>query len=235
MNNHQIIKSSNHQIIYEDNHLIAAIKKSGQTVQPEPNKPQSLEEDVKAYIKIKYDKPGDVFLGVIHRLDMPVSGIVLFAKTSKALARMNELFHDRNVKKFYFAKVEHKPPHATDLITHFLKRDEKKNFTKAFVSEVKDGLKAQLKYEVIESKGIFSILKIELLTGRKHQIRAQLSAIGCPIAGDVKYGATKVRQTHNASDGLHTQSICLHAAELIFEHPVKKEMVHLKSNHPKWN
>lgn len=212
-------------IIYEDNHLIAAIKKSGQTVQPEPNKPQSLEEEVKGYIKKKYDKPGDVFLGVIHRLDMPVSGIVLFAKTSKALARMNELFHDRNVKKFYIAKVEHQPPYKSDLITHFLKRDEKKNFTKAFVSEVKDGLKAQLKYEVIESKGKFSILKIELLTGRKHQIRAQLSAIGCPIAGDVKYRALKP----NAD-----QSIFLHAAELIFEHPVKKEMIHLKSDHPKW-
>ena len=225
MNNHQIIKSSNPQIIYEDNHLIAAVKKTGQTVQPEPNKPQSLEEEVKAYIKKKYDKPGDVFLGVIHRLDMPVSGIVLFAKTSKALARMNELFHDRNLKKFYFAKVEHKPPHAADLITHYLKRDEKKNFTKAFVSEVKDGSKAQLKYEVIENNGKFSILKIELLTGRKHQIRAQLSAIGCPIAGDVKYGALKP----NAD-----QSICLHAAELVFEHPVIKEMVHLKSAHPKW-
>ncbi len=227
-----MINSPTHQlanspiILYEDNHLIAAIKKVGQTVQPETNKPQSLEEEVKAYIKKKYDKPGDVFLGVIHRLDMPVSGIVLFAKTSKALARMNELFHDRNVKKFYFAKVEHHPPHQQDLITHYLKRDEKKNFSKAFVSEVKDGLKAQLKYEVIESKGKFSILKIELLTGRKHQIRAQLSAIGCPIAGDIKYGALKP----NAD-----QSICLHAAELIFEHPVKKEMVHLKSEYPKWN
>ncbi len=210
-------------IIFEDNHLIAAVKRSGQTVQPEPNKPLSLEDEVKQYIKITHDKPGDVFLGVIHRLDMPVSGIVLFAKTSKALIRMNEIFQQRAVKKIYIAKVENRPPKPNDLITHFLKRDDKKNFTKAFVTEVKDGYKSQLKYEVIETKGRYSILKIELLTGRKHQIRAQLSAIGCPIVGDVKYGALK----SNAD-----QSISLHAAELSFEHPVKKEMIYLKSDYP---
>lgn len=214
------------EVLFEDNHLIAAIKRSGQTVQPEPGKPLSLEEEVKQYIKETKEKPGDVFLGVIHRLDMPVSGIVLFAKTSKALVRMNEIFQQREVKKIYVAKVENRPPKSNDLITHYLKRDEKKNFTKAFVSEVKDGYKSQLKYEVIETKGRYSLLRIELLTGRKHQIRAQLSAIGCPIAGDVKYGALKP----NAD-----QSVCLHAEQVSFIHPVKKEEIHLKTDFPKWH
>jgi 23S rRNA pseudouridine1911/1915/1917 synthase len=213
-------------VLFEDNHLIAAVKRSGQTVQPEPGKPESLEDEVKRYIKNTKEKPGDVFLGVIHRLDMPVSGIVLFAKTSKALVRMNEIFQQREVKKIYVAKVESKPPKASDLITHYLKRDEKKNFTKAFVSEIKDGYKSQLKYEVIHTLGKYTLLRVELLTGRKHQIRAQLSAIGCPIAGDVKYGALKPNPD---------QSICLHAEQLSFIHPVKKELINLVSNFPKWN
>lgn len=207
-------------IIYEDNHLIAAIKHAGQTVQPEPGKPLSLEEEVKRYIKEKYNKPGDVFIGVIHRLDMPVSGIVLFAKTSKALVRMNEIFQKREVKKIYYAWVENHPPKETDMITHWLKRDEKRNFTKAFIHEMKAADKAQLIYEEIKRKGNTSLLKIELLTGRKHQIRAQLSAIGCPIIGDVKYGASKPNTD---------QSISLSAVELSFEHPVKNEMIFLKN------
>jgi len=220
-----MINSPTHQfsnsltILFEDNHLIAAIKHSGQTVQPEPGKPESLEEEVKKYIKKKYNKPGEVFLGVIHRLDMPVSGIVLFAKTSKALIRMNEMFQKREVKKIYHALVEHHPPKEKDTITHWLKRDDKKNFTKAFVTETNHSEKAQLIYEVIEKKKNKTLLKIELLTGRKHQIRAQLSAIGSPIVGDIKYGASK----QNAD-----QSILLCAVELSFEHPVKKEMIYLK-------
>ena len=219
MNNHQIIESSNQQIIYEDNHLIAALKKSGQTVQPEPGKPMSLEDEVKSYIKEKYNKPGAVFLGVIHRLDMPVRGIVLFAKTSKALVRMNEIFQKREVKKIYHAWVEHHPPKKSETITHWLKRDEKKNFTKAFVTETKGSDLAQLIYDVIESKSNRTLLEIELLTGRKHQIRAQLSAIGCPIIGDVKYGASKP----NAD-----QSITLEAVKLSFVHPIKNEPVVIK-------
>ncbi len=203
-------------ILFEDNHLVAAVKKAGQTVQPEPGKPPSLEEEVKQYIKKKYDKPGEVFLGVIHRLDMPVAGIVLFARTSKALARMNELFQKREVSKIYEAWVEHAPPEQAGLITHWLKRDEKRNFTKAFISETKGADKAQLKYEVKEKKGNQTLLRIELLTGRKHQIRAQLSAIGCPIAGDVKYGASRPNPD---------QSIALAAVELGFIHPVTKEKV----------
>jgi 23S rRNA pseudouridine1911/1915/1917 synthase len=212
------LKPSPH-IVFEDNHLIAAIKKPGQTVQPEPGKPTSLEEEVKTYIKSKYEKPGEVFLGVIHRLDMPVSGIVLFARTSKALARMNEQFQKRQVRKIYEAIVEHIPPHEKELITHWLKRDEQRNFTKAFISETKGADKAQLTYEVINIEGKKTNVRIELHTGRKHQIRAQLSAIGCPIVGDVKYGAAAA---------LPDQSISLKAVELGFVHPVTKEGIIIK-------
>lgn len=208
------------KILFEDNHLIAAYKKSGQTVQPEPNKPLSLEEEVKAYIKEKYQKEGAVFLGVIHRLDMPVSGVVLFARTSKALARMNELFHDRLVGKFYEAWVENTPPNTEGLLTHYLKRDENKNFTKAFVSEVKQADKAQLKYKLLKKSANKTLLSIELLTGRKHQIRAQLSAMGCPIVGDLKYGASRP-----FSDGM----IALQSCKLTFIHPVKNEAVVIAS------
>jgi 23S rRNA pseudouridine1911/1915/1917 synthase len=208
------------QILFEDNHLIAAFKKSGQTVQPEPGKPISLEEEVKSYIKEKYQKEGAVFLGVIHRLDMPVSGVVLFARTSKALARMNEKFHDREVSKIYEAWVENSPKLQEDTLTNFLKRDENKNFTKAFSSEVKGALKAQLRYSVLKKQGNKTLLRIELLTGRKHQIRAQLSAMGCPIVGDYKYGA---------SSALKDGFIVLQSCELSFQHPVKEEAITIKT------
>lgn len=201
-------------ILFEDNHLIAVVKKAGQTVQPEPDKPTSLEEEVKQYIKEKYNKPGEVFLGVIHRLDMPVSGIVLFARTSKALARMNELFKNRKISKVYEAKVEGKPLHSSDTLTHYLVRDERKNITKAFIKPVEKAEKAMLKFSVKYQNNSNCILRVELLTGRKHQIRAQLGAINCPIVGDVKYGASKA-----SADG----SIALTAVELGFEHPVTKQ------------
>jgi 23S rRNA pseudouridine1911/1915/1917 synthase len=201
------------QVLFEDNHLIAVAKQPGQTVQPEPGKPTSLEDEVKAYIKQKYNKPGDVFLGVIHRLDMPVSGIVLFARTSKALARMNEQFKNRKIDKIYEAKVEGKPLHAKDTLTHFLVRDEKKNITRAYIKPLPNAEKATLSFEVKYQNNNNSILRIKLLTGRKHQIRAQLGAINCPIVGDVKYGASK------ANDDT---SIALTAVELSFEHPVTK-------------
>ncbi len=206
------------EIIFEDNHLIAAVKNSGQTVQPEPNKPMSLEEEVKAYIKHRSHKPGDVFLGVIHRIDMPVSGLVLFAKTSKALTRMNEIFQNREVEKYYLAKVHNTPSLQKEIITHWLRRDEKKNITKAFDEEVSHSIKAQLEYELLETKGRFSLLKIRLLTGRKHQIRAQLAYIGCSIEGDMKYGAPAAKKDH---------SISLHSYSLKFIHPVKKEEIEL--------
>jgi 23S rRNA pseudouridine1911/1915/1917 synthase len=201
------------QVLFEDNHLIAVVKQPGQTVQPEPGKPTSLEEEVKAYIKEKYNKPGDVFLGVIHRLDMPVSGIVLFARTSKALTRMNDLFKNRKIEKIYEAKVEGKPLHQTDTLTHFLVRDEKKNITRAHIKPAPNAEKAMLSFDVKYQNNNNSILRIKLLTGRKHQIRAQLGAINCPIVGDVKYGASK------ANDDT---SIALTAVELSFEHPVTK-------------
>lgn len=199
------------QVLFEDNHLIAVVKRAGQTVQPEPDKPICLEQEVKDYIKQKYNKPGDVFLGVIHRLDMPVSGIVLFARTSKALARMNELFKNRKVEKIYEAKVEGKPIKTSDTITHYLLRDEHKNYSKALLMPAPKAEKAMLSFEVKYNNNSNCILSIKLLTGRKHQIRAQLAAIKCPIVGDVKYGASKPNP-----DG----SIALTAVRLQFEHPV---------------
>lgn len=211
-------------VLFEDNHLIAVAKKPGQTVQPEPDKPTSLEEEVKIYIKEKYNKPGDVFLGVIHRLDMPVAGIVLFARTSKALVRMNEIFKNRKVEKIYEAKVEGKPVKQADTLTHYLVRDEKKNVTRAYPKPVANAEKAMLTFEVKYENNSNSILRIKLLTGRKHQIRAQLGAISCPIVGDVKYGASKPNE-----DG----SIGLTAVQLNFEHPVTKEAVSVQYNQPK--
>ncbi len=213
------------KVLFEDNHLIAAFKKAGQTVQPEPGKPLSLEDEVKHYIKEKYQKLGEVFLGVIHRLDMPVSGVVLFARTSKALERMNKLFHDREVQKWYIANVHGSPDNDNALVTHYLKRDEKRNFTKAFVNEAQGTQKAQLEYEVLLHKKNSTILKIKLLTGRKHQIRAQLAALGCPIIGDTKYGSDKPLPEH---------AIRLQSAELSFNHPITGVEIVIKAGEPSW-
>lgn len=210
-------------ILYEDNHLIAAEKRAGQTVQPEPGKPPSLEEEVKAYIKDKYEKPGAVFLGVIHRLDMPVSGIVLLAKTSKALERMNKVFEKREVKKTYMAMVEGVPNPPEQTITHWLRRDDARKMVKAYPSEVKNGDKAILSYKVLQHKGKFALVEVHLHTGRKHQIRAQLSAIGFPIVGDVKYAASAPDK-----DG----RILLHASSLQFTHPVTQQEIIINSKPP---
>jgi 23S rRNA pseudouridine1911/1915/1917 synthase len=204
------------KILYEDNHLIAVHKRSGQSVQPEEGKPVSLEDEVKQYIKISKQKPGDVFLGVIHRLDMPVSGIVLFAKTSKALVRMNEQFKQRSVQKIYTAKVVKIPGLPKAMLTHYLVRDDNRRITKAYDKEVPNSQKAQLEYEIIQTNNQTAILKITLHTGRKHQIRAQLAKMGFPIAGDVKYGA---------SSPLTDGAIALSATFLSFVHPVTKEAV----------
>jgi len=207
------------RILWEDNHLIAAFKKSGQTVQSEPNKPAALELEVKDYIKEKYQKPGAVYLGVIHRLDMPVEGIVLFAKTSKALVRMNEIFQQRKVRKIYQAWVHGKPPLESGNLLHWLKRDEHKNYTKAYQSEIKNAERAELNYTLLDTKAQYSLLEIELLSGRKHQIRVQLSSMGCPILGDKKYGALYAYEDNY---------IALQACELAFIHPVSNENIHIK-------
>lgn len=211
--------SSHLHILYEDNHLIAALKQPGQPVQPEEGKPVSLEEEVKQYIKVSKNKPGAVFLGVIHRLDMPVSGIVLFAKTSKALVRMNEIFQQRAVEKIYTAEVCKIPPVNSGMLTHFLVRDDSKRITKAYEKEVPNSKKAQLEYEVIKVKGKTAILRIQLHTGRKHQIRVQLAKSGFPIVGDVKYGAP---------EPLKNGAIALKATLLAFAHPVTKEKVRIE-------
>ena len=208
--------STHLHILFEDNHLIAVHKRAGESVQPEDGKPSSVEEQVKQYIKISKQKPGDVFLGVIHRLDMPVSGIVLLAKTSKALVRMNEAFKQRDVEKIYTAIVNGSPNPTKALITHYLLRDDTRRMTKAFDKEVNGSQRAQLEYEVIGMQGKNAKLKITLHTGRKHQIRAQLSKIGNPIVGDVKYNAPKPMQ-----DG----GIALCATRLAFTHPVTKEKI----------
>jgi len=200
-------------ILYEDNHLIAVAKKSGEPVQPERGKPFSLEEQVKQYIKVSKRKPGDVFLGVIHRLDMPVRGIVLFAKTSKALVRMNELFKKRAIQKIYMAKVEGKLDNHQNTLTHYLVRDDNKRITKAYEKQVANSQKAVLEYEVMHFNNNASMLKITLHTGRKHQIRVQLAKIGHPILGDVKYGA---------STKMDNGAIELCATLLSFEHPISK-------------
>jgi 23S rRNA pseudouridine1911/1915/1917 synthase len=207
-------------VLFEDNHIIAVDKRSGQTVQSEPGKPLSLEEEVKIFLKKKYAKPGDVFLGVIHRLDMPVSGIVLFAKTTKALTRMNKIFEKREIQKQYTAAVANKPAVIEALITHWLKRDDKHHRVKAFEQETSGCEKAQLIYRLEQSVKKMHIIKIDLLTGRKHQIRAQLSAIGCPIIGDTKYGSNQP---------LPQGKILLHASSIVFKHPVSELDINIQS------
>jgi 23S rRNA pseudouridine1911/1915/1917 synthase len=212
------------KILYEDNHLIAVHKRPGQPVQPEDGKPVSVEEEVKQYIKFTRQKPGDVFLGVIHRLDMPVSGIVLLARTSKALVRMNALFQKRDVEKIYTACVNGMPSARSAMLTHYLVRDDSRRITKAYEKEVPGSQKAQLEYNVTGAEGKNAVLRIVLHTGRKHQIRAQLAKSGHPIVGDVKYNAPKA---------LPDQSIALCATSLSFVHPVTKEKIVITTN-PSW-
>lgn len=177
------------QVLYEDNHLIAVYKPSGVLVQEDDTGDSTLMDTVKYYLKTKYHKLGKVFLGLIHRLDRPVQGVILFAKTSKGAARLSEQFRNHSIEKIYHALVNGKPEKEKDSLVHYLQKQEKNNKVTVSETEQKDFLRAELSYEVIESNGKFSLLKIKLGTGRPHQIRAQLSAIGCPIVGDVKYGA----------------------------------------------
>lgn len=219
----------NLQILYEDNHIIAVNKRVGDIVQGDKTGDKPLSDVVKEYIKDKYRKPGEVFLGVVHRLDRPTTGIVVFARTSKALTRLNELFKNRETQKTYWAIVKGKLPKSNDTLIHFLKRNEKANTSKAHLKEVPESKMASLEYTVIRELNNYSALEIALHTGRHHQIRSQLSAIGFPIKGDLKYGADR----SNPDGGIH-----LHARKLAFVHPVSKENIFITAPIPEdvlWN
>lgn len=211
-------------ILYEDNHLIAINKRAGDIVQVDETGDEPLDEKVKRYIAQKYNKPGAVFLGVMHRLDRPVSGVIMFAKTSKALERMNELFKSRDMHKTYWAIVRQKPVPESGNLIHWLVKNQQKNVTTPHKTEVKSSLRAELNYQLLgELKG-FYLIEVDPITGRPHQIRVQLSTLGCPIVGDNKYGYPR---------GSLKKSICLHARRLQFIHPVKKEPVDVLAPLPK--
>jgi len=211
-----VSNKSNLQILHEDNHLIVVNKRVGDIVQGDKTGDKPLSENVKEYIKEKYNKPGEVFLGVVHRLDRPTTGIVVFARTSKALSRMNELFSNRETQKTYCAVVKNKPNPSHAKLVHYLKRNEKNNTSKAHLKEVPESKLASLEYQIIKELNNYTALEIELHTGRHHQIRAQLAAIGSPIKGDLKYGFDR----SNPDGGIH-----LHARKLHFIHPVSKELI----------
>ena len=206
----------NIEVLYEDNHIIAINKKSSDIVQGDKTGDTPLNEIVKHYIKIKYNKPGDVYLGTIHRIDRPVSGVVLFAKTSKALERLNKMFKEKTIQKTYWAIVKNKPEKNTDHLIHYLRKNTKNNKSSAYIQPKGDAKKSELKYKLVHEFNNFYLLEVTPYTGRHHQIRVQLSAIGCPIKGDLKYGFNRSNKD---------ASISLHARKIEFIHPVKKEPV----------
>lgn len=203
-------------VLYEDNHVIVVNKTCSEIVQGDKTGDKPLSEIVKEWLKEKYNKPGNVFCGVAHRLDRPTSGLVVFAKTSKALTRLNEMFKTHEVKKTYWAVVKNCPKEPEAEIMHYLLRNEKQNKSTAFDTEKKDSKKAIMHYKVIARSDTYYLLEIDLKTGRHHQIRCQLAKIGCPIKGDLKYGAER-----SNPDG----GISLHARRVSFIHPVSKEMI----------
>ncbi len=219
----------NLQVLYEDNHLIAVYKPAGVLVQGDETGDVCLMDEVKEYLKEKYHKPGDAFLGMIHRLDRPVSGIVLFAKTSKGASRLADQFRTHAVKKTYYALVLGKPFFAKGTLVHFLKKDTEKNFVSAFEEEVPDSLRAELDYEIVKEGKNTTLLKINLKTGRPHQIRVQLAALGHPIVGDVKYGLPDEHRGVKAK----AHSIALCATNLEFKLATKDEFVKLEIPMPK--
>lgn len=211
------------EILYEDNHIIAVYKRSSDLAQGDKTGDESLDTEIKRYLAEKYKKTGEVFLGVVHRLDRPVSGVMLFARTSKALSRLNELFKTKQVKKIYLAIVRERPPDDEATITHFLKKNEAQNKTYVYDNEVKGSKEASLTYRLKGRSEKYYMLEVELHSGRHHQIRAQLAKIGCPIKGDLKYGY----QRSNTDGG-----ISLFARRLEFIHPVKKEAVTIIAHFP---
>jgi len=203
-------------ILFEDNHLIAVNKRAGDIVQIDDTGDEPLDEQVKKYIAAKYNKPNGAFLGVVHRLDRPVSGVILFAKTSKALERINLMFKSREMKKTYWAVVRNRPQPTEGNLVHWLVKNSQKNVTKAHDKEVAGSQRAELNYKLIGELNGYYLIEVDPITGRPHQIRVQLSTLDCPIVGDNKYGYPR---------GSLKKSICLHARKLQFIHPVKKEPV----------
>jgi 23S rRNA pseudouridine1911/1915/1917 synthase len=217
------MNSELYHVVYEDNHIIAVNKAAGLLVQGDQTGDLTLPDLVKSYLKIKYDKPGDVFLGVVHRLDRPVSGLVILARTSKALERMAEIFRRRQIQKTYWAVTKNRPEFKQDKLVHYLVKNEANNTVRAHDYEVEGSLRAELSYRVMGTLNDHWLLEVQPITGRPHQIRVQLAAIGCPIRGDVKYGFSKPNP-----DG----SINLHSRKAYFMHPVKKEPLILTAGVP---
>lgn len=211
------------QIVYEDNHIIVINKLPSEIVQGDKTGDLPLSEKLKNFIRLRDAKPGNVFCGVIHRLDRPVSGLVIFAKTSKGLSRFNELFRDKTIQKTYLAVVKQKPVQSSARLTHYLVKNEAKNMSRAYDKPVQNSLKAELDYRILMSSDNYHLLEIQLHTGRHHQIRCQLAAIGSPIKGDLKYGFAR----SNEGGFIH-----LHSYKLSFVHPVKKEPIVLQALPP---
>ncbi len=211
------------QILYEDNHLIILNKLPSQIVQGDKTGDEPLSDLLKNYLAEKYNKPGEVFLGVVHRIDRPVSGLVLFARTSKALTRLNEMLKSHEINKVYWAIVKNPPPEKSGHLIHYIYRDEKRNKSFIVSGNRKDAKKAELMYRIVKSSDNYHLLEVELLTGRHHQIRAQLAHIGCPIKGDLKYGFPR----SNPGASIH-----LHSRRIEFMHPVKKEPVIIDADPP---
>lgn len=211
------------KVVYEDNHIIIVYKESGEIVQGDKTGDVPLSETVKAYIKEKYQKPGNVFLGVVHRLDRPVSGLVVFARTGKALSRLNEMFRNGEVRKTYWAITREAPAQDSGMLTDWLVRNEKQNKSYAYDHEVPHSKKAMLEYRLIARTDHYHLLEVKLLTGRHHQIRCQLANMGCPIRGDLKYGAHR-----SNPDG----SISLLSHRVAFTHPVSKRQIIVDSPLP---
>ncbi len=210
-------------ILYEDNHLLIVNKHCGDLVQPEPSGESALEDRIKRFIKERDGKPGEVFLGVVHRIDRPVSGAVLFAKTSKALVRLNEMIREGRIRKVYWALTENRPEAESGELRHYILRDGRTNRSKAFDAPRPEAKEARLKYRMAGAGTRYTLLEVELLTGRHHQIRAQLSKIGCPIRGDLKYGAKR---------SLPGGGISLHSRQVAFDHPVRHEQVEVTAPVP---
>ncbi|MCG2651517.1 RluA family pseudouridine synthase [Alloprevotella tannerae] len=217
------------EILYEDNHIIIVNKQAGEIIQGDKTGDRTVADEIKAYLKEKYNKPGAVFLGIPHRLDRPVSGVSIFARTSKALARLNEMFRKGEIEKTYQAIVIHEPQIASGTLEHWLTRNEKQNKAYAHKAPQKNAKKAILDYKVEAKSDRYWLINVQLHTGRHHQIRCQLAAIGCPIKGDLKYGAPR-----SNADG----SICLHARSIRFEHPVSHKIIFTEAPYPSfplWN